>query len=522
MKVSLWLASATVAIAALGCKPTAPQTASYVKDAPAAAADSCNLSAMDEASKTAAKANFNCAYNALKTAGKLATGTVAADAVKVLDGAIEIYEGLEAAQGLYEEIDDFIKNNGQEPGANLALDDAPPTDAPTDAPTGGSQTDKVIDGVDQATGVLDKAKEKVDGTKTGRTAMFQCLGGMYEEAKAAFEIFKLARSLKDMDRLSSEQIKTLITIGFDSVTKVILKMAETTGRCGEWAQGKRIKEFNKLLKGVEKVSSAIDTFKVVATCGVDITKGAVVLVKNTGCLIEDLEKLRESRAAVQRALAFVGSRMFNHAKYTGCNECVKSGTFTRASTDYNNCRTCCENTSGNHVFDNEPKKKSSWTITCQLTCAVAKTDGILWDGTDTGSCDAMKQVFHVSRTYRKIFIADEGKSGADRRASAEQQRGNVREALAAIEANWNFFSPDDDRMSLDDVKAVINNAQAPEAARNAARVFGEQYVDNGVPYFYGLLDSAGDNGNKDGVATRAEVGYLSDEIREYRDETEME
>lgn len=82
-----------------------------------------------------------------------------------------------------------------------------------------------------------------------------------------------------------------------------------------------------LARSRDLVKSPIDKINVATTiysCGARIFKGAKTLYKNTQCMMDDLKALEDSKKAVARALAYEGSRQFNHAKFVGCTQCVYS------------------------------------------------------------------------------------------------------------------------------------------------------------------------------------------------------
>ena len=253
---------------------------------------SCNLADSERESSAASKAAFQCAYNSLRQAGKLAGPGFANDVLDVYEGYSEVRGGLEDAEGLLAELSHFVETNGQDPGAGagLKLDDGEESNGNSGLDT----ADKVIIGVDGLKGAFEGANGKV-----ARTAMYQCLGGQYEAAKKFYNIAKLGITMKDQEKLSSDQLRSMVSMNYD-FTQIVFNLIEANGRCAEWLGQKRILALQRVLRGIGKIQGPIESIRVVANCGIDLTKGGYVLVANTACLAGDIKNYYESKDRLEK------------------------------------------------------------------------------------------------------------------------------------------------------------------------------------------------------------------------------
>jgi len=291
--------------------------------------------------------------------------------------------------------------------------------------------------------------------------------------------------------------------------------------------------FRRFMDSWTKVLGAIKAAIGIAECGGKIYSGGKVLIGNAICLEQDLKKLEESRRAVQRALAYEGSRQFNHAKFTGCSECVYSSWRDSTETEYKNCRSCCERKGAEWVKDGFPKKRASWVTSCQLTCGVARTEGLFWNYTDEQACKEVKNMFAPSRGYRHIDIvyADQyaGKPAGKRKEDAEAERAEVVKHLNVIKSNFDAFVAASqsaagvtDMIQQADFHAVADGNYSAEM-KAAGAYFSKKYVSGTTAYYFGLLDTADARfRNADNKVAPTDVQYFLDEISEYRDESEFE
>ncbi len=280
-----------------------------------------------------------------------------------------------------------------------------------------------------------------------------------------------------------------------------------------------MKPLDEIGKGAAAKLAIVGT---IGKCVLGIVDGATTLYKNSACLVKDFDRLAEQRAEISRALAFVGSRIYNQARFVGCNECVgKHGTFTTANTNYQICRSLCEQKVGNFVGDDQPKKKASWITSCQLPCGVARTEGIVTTYTDESICNDVKAMYYVSRTYRNLDLTGAGQG--DRAQRVAETRAAVLGHLAMTEKYFDQFdnagkgsAGNDGLISLADYKAAAGDETLPEEARLTAHFFSDS------DYWFNLVDSASQEGLGDGLVARIDVGYFRDEVSEYRDESEHE
>jgi hypothetical protein len=333
----------------------------------------------------------------------------------------------------------------------------------------------------------------------------------------------------------------VITFGklFQDITKLEQCVAQAGGAVQDPTKIKStLTRAKELLTKAEKpwkelkLASKADVVGKIAKCGVSIFKGAYAIGNNSYCLYKDLQAVYESNKAVAKALAYVGSRQFNHAKYTGCTECVQdtSSTFSNnGKADYDNCRSCCDAKAAAVVPDGFPTKRASWLNSCQLACGIVRTESSVGRDPYTNAelCADVRNVFHVSRFYRHINITDTNLPAPQRLALAEEMRGTVQKNLLTVRNNFAAFdnaaggSPDG-LIGLIDFQTLARSTTAPADQVEAAKFFGEFAADgSGVPYYFGLLDGASVDGATDGVVGHEDAQYFFDEISEYRDETEF-
>jgi hypothetical protein len=240
---------------------------------------SCDLQSSGAASSEASKKAFQCAYNSLKSAGKLAAGGLVTDVANVVDGIKQVYQGAYAAHELYTDLNEFVRNGGTLP-PDLAKD---------------------------AQKIFDSKKSQFEksefGKELARKAMYRCLDGSYKSVKDLLSLSGMASGLntsaQGSGRLTFSQIQSLSSLSFSGI-KGLLDRMNTLSECTQWLNSSRTKSLVQLSKGVKQISSSLDIVATVTRCGVDLAKGGYVLYANSACLVEDLKNLNESRQRLDR------------------------------------------------------------------------------------------------------------------------------------------------------------------------------------------------------------------------------
>ena len=262
---------------------------------------SCDLQSSAAASNDASQKAMQCAYNSLKTAGKLASGSFVADVANIVTGIKEIYEGSVAAQELYNDLNEFINSGGKLP-QDLAKD---------------------------AQKTVDAAKSKFEKTELGkelsRKAMYRCLDGNYKAVKDLVSLAGMASSLSRgssspaSSTLTFSELQSLGSIGYSGV-KAMLDRMNTLSECTQWLNGSRTKSLASLSKGVKQIATSLEVATTVARCGVDLAYGGYVLYSNSACLVEDLKNLNESRERLDKQReTFIDSEINPEADASSAN-----------------------------------------------------------------------------------------------------------------------------------------------------------------------------------------------------------
>lgn len=241
---------------------------------------SCDLQSSGAASNEASKKAFQCAYNSLKSAGKLAAGGLVTDVANIVDGIKNVYEGSYAAKELYADLNEFTRSGGKLP-PDLAKD---------------------------AQSAFDSTKSQFEKTEFGkdlsRKAMYRCLDGSY---KAVKDLLSLSRKASDLSRITQGSgtltFAELQTLGGFSVSgiKGLLDRMNTLGECTQWLNGSRTKGLVQLSKGVKQIATSLDIVTTVARCGVDLAQGGYVLYSNSACLVEDIQTYFKAREREEKA-----------------------------------------------------------------------------------------------------------------------------------------------------------------------------------------------------------------------------
>jgi hypothetical protein len=178
--------------------------------------------------------------------------------------------------------------------------------------------------------------------------------------------------------------------------------------------------------------------------------------------------------------------------------------------------------------DDEPTKRSLWTGECKLSCNVAFTSGIFWDYMDTRTCDDVKSAAQSDPTrvlYRFMDLRVSGSSDPvlrqvqETRASLRDGLGQLKDHFAEVDGACPNQSPNG---SLSKEKLSCCATSATGALKDACTLFGQSYAsDDGVPYFWRLLDTADTSGGgADDVAGTAAIDALLEEVMRYEDEVE--
>lgn len=238
---------------------------------------SCDLQSSGAASNDASKRAFQCAYNSLKSAGKLAAGGLVKDIANIIEGSKSVYDASNAAFDVFSDINEFVRNGGREP---IDLQDSSKNLGKT----------------------LDSGKAAFEKTEVGerlkRKAMYRCLDGNYRAVKDLVSLVNLTSSLGSGSQRSStltfSELQSLGTVGYSGV-KAILDRMSTLSECTQWLSGSRSKSLVQLSNGVKRIATSLEVVTTVARCGVDLAYGGYVLYSNSACLVEDLKNLSESR-----------------------------------------------------------------------------------------------------------------------------------------------------------------------------------------------------------------------------------
>lgn len=275
-----------------------------------------------------------------------------------------------------------------------------------------------------------------------------------------------------------------------------------------------------ITKSKDLVKSPIDKINVARTifsCGARILKGARTLYANTQCLMDDLKALEDSKKAVARSLAYVGSRQYNHARYIGCTQCVYSSYKDSTETEYKKCREKCE---VRVMAALGPYQREAWISSCQLTCGSARTEGLFWDYTDEEVCNEVKNMFHVSRRFRMLPLVAAGTPANEQRAKAEGQRARVLASLKQLETYYLHVAGRAgyaEFIELSDLASCAAENGFHRELRDACGFFASSENKE----WFDLLESASDARN-DGLVGTTDLRYFQDETSEYRHDSEYD
>jgi hypothetical protein len=218
---------------------------------------------MEDKSNEASKALFQCSYDALKAAAKLGSAG-AADVTQFVDSVVAIKESRESGRSVVESLKDYVdyankpRINSEEESGQLAT-----------------------------------------GVPTERVTIFRC----YDKHKSAildfYEVYRTMPAAGNGKSIDPEKIRKIIqhSAKFDSVAK---KMVDVSKECGSLLDGRIASFFDNIQMNWENISSAFATVRVLADCGVSIGNGGYLLVKNTACLIDDVEAYYEGVARTER------------------------------------------------------------------------------------------------------------------------------------------------------------------------------------------------------------------------------
>lgn len=232
---------------------------------------SCDLKSSAAASNDASRRAFQCAYNSLKSAGKLAGGGLVTDIANVVDGVKNVYEGSAAAAEVFNDLNEFINNGGRQP---IDLED--------------SQGD-LQQTFDSGKAIFEQTEV---GEKIKRKAMYGCLNGNYNAVKDLVSLVGMSSDLGGGQSASStltvSDIQTLGSLGYTSI-KALLDRMNTLSQCSQWLSGARTRGLVKLSSGIQKITTSLEVVTTLGRCGVDLAYGGYVLANNSACLVEDIK-----------------------------------------------------------------------------------------------------------------------------------------------------------------------------------------------------------------------------------------
>ncbi len=401
------------------------------------------------------------------------------------------------------------------------------------------------DGIASLADVMQISKEvlKARNSAAGFPSELSCIVDIATAFEGAMEPFKNFQSAAKLftDSPSFENAKALgdmLKTTYDAATKFSSLITRENQNCVVDPTKKEWKSWNTKLdllktkprgffqsfitRSKDLVKSPIDKINVARTiysCGARILKGARTLYSNTQCLVDDLKALEDSKLAVARSLAYVGSRQYNHARYIGCTQCVYSSYRDSTETEYHKCREKCESRGPNAIGSYQ---RVAWVASCQLTCGTARTEGLFWDYTDEAVCNEVKNMFPVSRRFRQLPLVPHGTPAAEQRGKAESQRARILAALKQIEGSFGHVSafwPEGrgEFVERPDLQGCAAQVGFSRDLRDACAFFA---ADEQKAWF-GLLDGATDGGN-DGFVGTTDLRYFHDEVSEYRDDSEYD
>jgi hypothetical protein len=273
MKSFVKLVVITTLIFSSSCKKSS--VASATKEA---SSDSCDLQAMDEKSKAAAKGAFKCSYDALKLAGTLGSGG-ATEVVQFIDGVSKMKSAVEGLTSLINQLNDWIKD----PTTRKILN--------------GEILANQIDYEDLIKKGLDKAVDA--SVKDKRSSKYQCFDGLKDIAKETYDATQFIVGL-DPKRIDPAFAKDVIKL-LEMLTLRGWDVVKGLSKCADAMNGVQVnKSFDELEAGWKKIVPIIDKIMVLANCGISLGYGGYVLVENTMCLQKDLNALYEGWAQTDR------------------------------------------------------------------------------------------------------------------------------------------------------------------------------------------------------------------------------
>jgi hypothetical protein len=289
----------TLFIASLGivsCKSSTP-VASAVKSE----GFSCDLQSSGAASDAASQKAFQCAYNSLKSAGKLAGGGIVTDVANVVRGVKDVYDASTAAYDLFNEINEFVGSGGV---------------MPIDLQNLASDTSAIVTSTQGVVGQTEFGKQ------IKRKAMYRCLDGNYKAVKDLVSLAGVASNLQGQSQLSIQGIQSLGGLGLSSVKAIIERMG-TLAECSQWLAGERSKSLVQLSKGIESIASSLEIALTLTNCGVDLAYGGYVLYANSACLAQDIQSYYEGRDRLDSQRDnFVNSAIPVQDDYSGVRACM--------------------------------------------------------------------------------------------------------------------------------------------------------------------------------------------------------
>jgi hypothetical protein len=212
--------------------------------------------------------------------------------------------------------------------AGLAFAAVEIANAQTDLRTAGAS-------ISEAQSILKGVKELTPGCVSAVAAVGADFASVSNRAVGLVDKVTRAKGDSDRGELNTALIVDLMT-GITDVIGTTTKLTITLGtlngcvKAGEAAKAvstlqratAAVKRLEKTFKGL-KPANKLDAALKLGKCGVSVVRGLYALGNNTVCLGRDLAALYESDKAVARALAYVGSRQFNNAKFIGCRDCVR-------------------------------------------------------------------------------------------------------------------------------------------------------------------------------------------------------
>lgn len=305
--------------------PSAPSQApsDVMADATTESADPCNLSKMDAETKAGVQKQIECVSSvvdaigpgwlkALKEAAEMALAVNAAVTEKIElteEGPETPASGEPSVQkdeGTPEPAPEQLSSEGVEPegegvpaGVGSALRLAGPRKSLSLQDEGNGKV--VMTTWELVNKIIDKS---TDAKLIKPRWLARCIDNVGETSKSIKEVTEGILKLAESKSISAQGLGDLI-INIGTATKASLQLGQTLVTCTPGNNKQAVAQLNRFVKkfgeSLEALGNSFGAISAIATCGLNITQGAVTLAKNTSCLIGDLRALSAQTKAVREA-----------------------------------------------------------------------------------------------------------------------------------------------------------------------------------------------------------------------------